>query len=133
VNYTASNSNDLAIGDGWNQEDLSIFSRDQQTNPEDINSGGRALAGFVRPYAMATQGTPRKMKFDRVTGLFDYSFDADPAAAGASEIFVPQLQYPRGCEIEVIGGVAELDLDNQRAVIKVEQAGEVRIVICRKP
>ena len=32
-NYTASNRNDLAIGDGWNQEDLSIFSRDQQTNP----------------------------------------------------------------------------------------------------
>ncbi len=50
-NYTASNRNDLAIGDGWNQEDLSIFSRDQQTNPADINSGGRALAGFVRPYA----------------------------------------------------------------------------------
>jgi hypothetical protein len=73
------------------------------------------------------------MKFDRVTGLFDYSFDADPAAAGATEIFVPQLQYPRGCEVEVIGGVAELDLDNQRAVIKVEQAGQVRIVICRKP
>ena len=80
-NYTASNRNDLAIGDGWNQEDLSIFSRDQQTNPADINSGGRALAGFVRPYAMATQGTPRKMKFDRVTGLFDYTFDADPAAS----------------------------------------------------
>ena len=108
-NYTASNRNDLAIGDGWNQEDLSIFSRDQQTNPADINSGGRALAGFVRPYAMATQGIPRKMKFDRVTGLFDYTFDADPAAARATEIFVPRLQYPRGCEIEVIGGVAELD------------------------
>jgi hypothetical protein len=131
-NYTASNRNDLAIGDGWNQEDLSIFSRDQQTNPADINSGGRALAGFVRPYAMATQGIPRKMKFDRVTGLFDYTFDADPAAPGATEIFVPRLQYPRGCEIEVIGGVAELNPDNQRAVIKVVQAGEVRVVICRK-
>ena len=33
----------------------------------------------------------------------------------------------------MIGGVAELDLDNQRAIIKVEQAGEVRVVICRKP
>jgi hypothetical protein len=132
-NYTASNRNDLAIGDGWNQEDLSIFSRDQQTNPADINSGGRALAGFVRPYAMATQGTPRKMKFDRVTGLFDYTFDGDPAAAGATEIFVPRLQYPRGCEIEVLGGVAELDLDSQRVTIKVEEPGEVRVVICRKP
>ncbi len=132
-NYTASNRNDLAIGDGWNQEDLSIFSRDQQTNPADINSGGRALAGFVRPYAMATQGIPRKMKFDRVTGLFDYTFESDPAAAGTTEIFVPRLQYPRGCEIEVIGGVAELDFENQRAVIKLKQDGEVRVVICRKP
>ena len=81
---------------------------------------------------MATQGIPRKMKFDRVTGLFDYTFEAAPSAARATEIFVPRLQYPHGCEIEVIGGIAELDLDNQRAVIKVEQAGEVRIVICRK-
>jgi len=82
---------------------------------------------------MATQGTPRKMKFDRVTGLFDYTFDIDPAANDATEIFVPNLQYPRGCEIEVIGGAAELNLDHQRALIKVEQPGEVRVVICRKP
>ena len=73
------------------------------------------------------------MKFDRVTGLFDYTFEADPAAARATEIFVPRLQYPRECEIEVIGGVAELDLDGQRAVIKIKDAGEVRVVICRKP
>jgi glycosyl hydrolase family 5 len=131
-NYTASNRNDLAIGDGWNQEDLSIFSRDQQTNHADVNSGGRALAGFVRPYALATQGIPRKMKFDRVTGLFDYTFEADLAALQPTEIFIPRLQYPRGCEIEVLGGVAELDVDNQRAIIRVKDAGEVRVVICRK-
>jgi hypothetical protein len=131
-NYTASNRNDLAIGDGWNQEDLSIFSRDQQTNPADINSGGRALAGFVRPYALATQGIPRKLKFDRVTGLFDYTFEADPNASRPTELFIPKLQYPTGCEIEVIGGVAEIDPDNQCATIKADQAGEVRVVICRK-
>jgi len=131
-NYTASNRNDLAIGDGWNQEDLSIFSRDQRTNPADIDSGGRALAGFVRPYAMATQGIPRKMKFDRVTGLFDYTFDADPAASRATEIFIPRLQYPRGFEVEVIGGVAELDPDKQRAIVRIEHGGEVRVVVCRK-
>jgi len=130
---TASNRNDLAIGDGWNQEDLSIFSRDQQTNPADINSGGRALAGFVRPYAMATQGIPQKVKFDRITGLFDFTFEFDPSARRATEVFIPRLQYPGGCEIEVTGGVAELDLNNQRAIVKAERAGEVRVVICRKP
>ncbi|MFW9971862.1 MAG: cellulase family glycosylhydrolase, partial [Candidatus Odinarchaeota archaeon] len=39
-NYTSDNTNQW--GDQWNLEDLSIFSRDQQLNPDDINSGGRA-------------------------------------------------------------------------------------------
>src|ERR1019366_4542487 len=133
--YTASNSNDLAIGDGWNQEDLSIFSRDQRTDPADINSGGRALAGFVRPYARATQGIPRTMKFGRISGTFEFVFESDPSAAHSTEIFVPRSQYPRGCVLEVSGGNgnAELDLDDQRAVVKVEHPGEVRVVIRRKP
>ncbi|MCD6425962.1 MAG: cellulase family glycosylhydrolase, partial [Anaerolineales bacterium] len=45
-NYTADNTN--ARGDQWNDEDLSIFSRDQQVDPGDINSGGRALAAVLR-------------------------------------------------------------------------------------
>ena len=131
-NYTASNRNDLAIGDGWNQEDLSIFSRDQQADPADINSGGRALAGFVRPYAQATQGVPRVMKFDRVSGSFEFVFDADPSIAASTEIFVPRLQYPRGCEVEVSGGAAKLDVENQRAIVTADRAGEVRVVLRRK-
>jgi len=133
-NYTASNRNDLAIGDGWNQEDLSIFSRDQQTDPADINSGGRALAGFVRPYAQATQGIPRSMKFDRVSGTFEFVFEADTSVARSTEIFVPRIQYPRGCVLEVSGAdaKAELDLGGQRAVVKAGQPGEVRVVIRRK-
>ncbi len=130
-NYTASNRNDLAIGDGWNQEDLSIFSRDQQIDPKDINSGGRALVGFVRPYAKATQGTPRTMKFDRVAGTFEFVFDSDPSVAESTEIFVPRLQYPHGCTFEVSGAEGILDLDNQRLTIKAERGGEVRVLIRR--
>ena len=44
-NYTASNRNDLSCGDGWNQEDLSVFSRDQQVDPANPDSGGRAKIG----------------------------------------------------------------------------------------
>ena len=54
-NYTASNRNDPRIGDGWNQEDLSIFSEDQNENPKDINSGARAILGWCRPYARFIQ------------------------------------------------------------------------------
>ncbi|MDY7041714.1 MAG: cellulase family glycosylhydrolase, partial [Chloroflexota bacterium] len=61
-NYTADNSN--VHGDQWNDEDLSIFSRDQQTDPADIHSGGRALEAAVRPYARAVAGEPLRMHFD---------------------------------------------------------------------
>jgi len=123
-NYTASNRNNLAIGDGWNQEDLSIFSRDQQIDPGDINTGGRALKGFVRPYARATQGVPRKVKFDRIEGTFEVVFDADPSIEGVTEIFLPRIQYPKGCAIEVDGGDAKLDEVHQLATVKAHRAGD---------
>ncbi|MGB3552641.1 MAG: hypothetical protein WA993_18320, partial [Candidatus Binatus sp.] len=94
----------------------------------------RALAGFVRPYARATQGIPRRMKFDRTSGTCEFMFECDPSAARSTDIFVPRIQYPRGCAIEVSGGSVsvELDLDGQRAIVKSEQPGEVRVVIRRK-
>ncbi len=131
-NYTASNRNDLAVGDGWNQEDLSIFSRDQQTDPADPSSGGRALEGFVRPFARAIQGTPRRMKFERLTGRFEFVFDADPTVPAATEIFAPRLQYPHGCDLEISGGEARLDLESQQVTIAAGGAGEVRIVLRRR-
>ncbi len=130
-NYTASNRNDLAIGDGWNQEDLSIFSRDQQIDRNDINSGGRALKGFVRPYARAIQGTPRKVKFDRISGVFELVYDADPSVAGATEIFVPRLQYPAGCAVDISRGEVKVDFENQLATVIVGSAGEISVVIRR--
>ena len=48
-NYTASNRNTADCGDGWNQEDLSIYSRDQADAAAGLGSGGRAIAGFSRP------------------------------------------------------------------------------------
>jgi len=131
-NYTASNRNDLAIGDGWNQEDLSIFSRDQQVDRTSLDAGGRALKGFVRPYAKATQGVPRKMRFDRRSGSFEFVFDANPSISGATEIYVPRIQYPAGCAIDVSGGRANHDSENQRVIIEVDRAGEVSVTIRRK-
>ncbi|MBI1212928.1 MAG: cellulase family glycosylhydrolase [Alphaproteobacteria bacterium] len=131
-NYTASNRNDAATGDGWNQEDLSAFSRDQQADPKDINSGGRALAGFVRPYVRATQGMPKQMRFDRERGEFTFVYDADPAIKGPTEIFVPKLQFPDGFSVTTNGDV-QLDAENQLVTVAASAAGEQTITIARKP
>lgn len=107
-NYTASNRNDARIGDGWNQEDLSIFSRDQQDAPADLSSGGRAVRGFCRPYARRIQGRLRSMRFDWRVGGFRMEFDADFAIAGATEIYVPRLQFPNGFIVRFEGVPAHL-------------------------
>jgi hypothetical protein len=106
-NYTADNTN--AHGDNWNGEDLSIFSRDQQTAPEDIHAGGRALRAVVRPYARAVAGIPLRMSFDSRRHEFEFHFRHDPAVTAPTEVFVPGYQYPHGCEVEVSDGSYELD------------------------
>jgi hypothetical protein len=110
-NYTADNTN--ARGDRWNDEDLSIFSRDQQTNPENINSGGRALEAVVRPYASKTAGEPLKMSFDIQRRRFDFEFRHDPTVEAPTEIFVPNFQYPHGIRVTLSDGSFEHDRDLQ--------------------
>lgn len=85
-NYTVSNRNDLRIGDGWNQEDLSVFSRDQQGGGED---GGRAVEGFCRPYVRRAQGTLQQLRYDAQARTLALKLDADAAIDAATEIYVP--------------------------------------------
>lgn len=99
-NYTAANRNDAATGDNWNQEDLSIYSQDQGTGPNDPNSGGRAVKGFSRPYARRIQGEPRSLKFDPFTHTLELSFDADPKLRAPTEIFVPLIHFPTGAKVD---------------------------------
>jgi hypothetical protein len=92
-NYTASNRNDARIGDRWNQEDLSIFSRDQQLDATDLDSGGRALDGFVRPYVEAAQGVLKVMRYEDSAASFSFDLDADPAIDAATVIYVPRRHF----------------------------------------
>ncbi|MBA3530929.1 MAG: cellulase family glycosylhydrolase, partial [Ardenticatenales bacterium] len=96
-NYTADNENEW--GDGWNGEDLSIFSRSQQWNPYDLDSGGRALEGFVRPYVRGCAGTPTRMRFDHQSGEFELWVESE-ANEIPTELFVPRFQYQAGYEVE---------------------------------
>ena len=126
-NYTASNTH--ARGDGWNGEDLSIWCRDDfeagRTETGDpADAGGRALAGVVRPYARATAGVPSLMRFDRRSGRFVLEYEPGLQAAGAgsgatglagdragqeTEVYLPELQYPKGFGVSVSGGTHRLE------------------------
>ena len=98
-NYTATNRNDPACGDGWNQEDLSIFSRDQHGSYSGPGSGGRAVEGFSRPYPRYTAGEPTLARFDPATGDFTLEFVADANATLPTELFVPSVHYPTGFKV----------------------------------
>ncbi|MEW6086067.1 MAG: cellulase family glycosylhydrolase [Chloroflexota bacterium] len=104
-NYTADNTNER--GDLWNDEDLSIFSRDQQTNPDDVNSGGRALQAVVRPYPLAAAGEPLRLSFDIRRKIFTFTFRHDSNITEPTLIFVPTYQYPAGCQVKVSDGKFE--------------------------
>lgn len=106
-NYTADNNNNY--GDLWNGEDLSLFSRDQQDDPDDIHAGGRGLTGAVRPYAMKIAGEPLFMNFDRASRTFEFEFRGDPGVSAPTEVFVPALHYPQGYRVEVSDGSYQID------------------------
>ena len=110
-NYTADNTNER--GDQWNDEDLSIFSRDQQTGSGSIHDGGRALTAVVRPYARKIPGTPLRMSFDMLSRRFEFEFEPNAEIDEPLEVFVPELQYPRGGEVQTSPGRHELDLEAQ--------------------
>ncbi len=115
-NYTADNDN--RWGDQWNDEDLSIFSRDQQTDPGDVNSGGRALGAVVRPYARKIAGEPLRMHFDLSSRTFEFEFRHDPAVRDPTEIFVPNYQYPEGYAVELSDGTYQIDRESQTLTVQ---------------
>jgi hypothetical protein len=97
-NYTADNTN--ARGDGWNDEDISVYSRDQETDAS-IHSGGRALKGFVRPYPMATSGEPLHMAFDRHSKTFTFRYRNDPTITVPTILFLPSFVYEHNFALSI--------------------------------
>jgi hypothetical protein len=87
-NYSASNTN--KYGDGFNDEDLSIFSEGKE----------RATAGWKRPYPMATAGKPLSINWDKRSG-FVFRFNADGNIEAPSVIFLPKEFFGASPKIEI--------------------------------
>lgn len=161
-NYTASNRNNARIGDGWNQEDLSVYSIDQRETPAgaasedvlDLDRGGRALAGFVRPYPRAVNGELLLTRFDRRSGRYELRYRTYMNPGVATEVFIPRLQFPREFDVqlesvdvkpETLNLRHEFDIAKQRLSIYVELVvtgafplssspamPEIRVVVSRR-
>jgi hypothetical protein len=132
-NYSAGNRH--GGGDLWNGEDLSIFCRDdyeagRSETGDRADAGGRALRGFVRPYARATAGDILEMRFDSRRGSFLLRYRPDPAIAAPTEVFLPELQYPEGYSIEAEG----CEVEAARGALLLHAAagaGEARLLLRR--
>ncbi len=128
-NYTADNDN--AHGDQWNGEDLSIFSKSQQKNANEINSGGRALKAAIRAYPYKIAGEPIEYFFDMNDGEFYLKFNATKSISAATEIFIPKYHFGRGFEVLHSDGKLEFDKENDLLLFYPEKQGE-QILIVRK-
>jgi hypothetical protein len=127
-NYPADNSHEH--GDLWNDEDLSI-----------VHDGeGRAKAGWLRPYPMATAGTPQSISWNRKKAVFIYRFEADPTISHDTEIFLPQefigtspnITITDVSEKTIVTAKTVYQLENQRLFINCgEYSGHVVLKVCR--
>ena len=89
-NYTASNTNEY--GDGWNGEDLSIFSEGRE----------RAAAGWKRPYPMAVAGRPLSFSWNSKRGEFIFRFNADGSVTSPTLIYLPAQTFGAAPKIETV-------------------------------
>ncbi len=129
-NYTSDNSN--RWGDGWNGEDFSIFSRDQQDDPADNDSGGRAVAGFSRPTVQRCAGEPLAQRFDVGQGAYELRILADPLR-NPTEVFVPARHYPAGIVTEVSEGQVVHERGDRLLAWFTDSSGEHTLRITPAP
>ena len=98
-NYSAGNTNET--GDGWNDEDLSIFSEGKE----------RAAPGWKRPYPMAAAGELLSINWDRRRGVFRCRFRTDSAIIAPTLVYLPAEPFGPSplIELRITGGGAAGD------------------------
>lgn len=126
-NYTADNTNPR--GDNWNGEDLSIFSLTQQTNPADINSGGRALDAAVRPFPKKVAGNLLEYSFNYKTKELVIRFNVEKVSDYPTEIFLPEYTYGDNFTVSSKNTKLAFDKNERTLLCYPETIGEQIIVV----
>ena len=98
-----------------------------------LDSGGRAVAGFCRPYARAVQGRLHALHFEPDAGRLNLSYGADDKLDGPTEIYVPRLHFPLGYRVDVAGSQVRqiVDRPGQRLLLWAAEPGPVRVSLTR--
>lgn len=128
--YQPDNTNEY--GDGWNGEDLSLFSRDQikPGEEDDLFAGGRALLAAIRPYPVRVAGEVLRFSFDlyRKDRRFDLVFRIDQDVQSKETIvFLPMYQYPHGVNVVVTKGTGKFNIDrNAQTLIFTHDDNDAR-------
>ncbi|KAL7422797.1 endo-1,4-beta-glucanase [Cryptotrichosporon argae] len=107
--YNPANRDD--IGDNWNAENFSWYSDDNRRKAlalagdkadSDLDAGARLLDVIVRPYPIATAGTPTELSYDARSARLTYRFSSlpqaqpTPTAPHVTEIFLPSRHFQPG-------------------------------------
>jgi hypothetical protein len=103
-NYTADNTHEE--GDRWNGEALSRVSLGRASGGEAGKKGlaePRAIRGWLRPYPMATAGTPLLLRWDYRKRRFRYRFRAEASIRAPTEIFAPPECFGTNPRLRVTG------------------------------
>jgi hypothetical protein len=92
--YSADNT--FLRGDSWNNEDFSIVTTG-------FNKGQpqpRAMGGWLRPYPLATAGSPISFKWDRKKKTLHFRYRSDPQLDVPTALFIPSGIWDRVTEAE---------------------------------
>ncbi len=100
-NYNPHNT--IMKGDYWNGEDFSIFSYDLVHNANNVLEGIKAKEAFIRPSLQKITGKLISVSFTPFLKRFKCQWETN-SISEPTEIFLPQIQYPKGFKVVVDKG-----------------------------